>query len=348
MNKHLQSILNLIQQGETLSAEQKTALLKSLKDADKELETTIFKLDKTEKAKTATTILLEETIEELEQKRKSIKAQNRELEVEAALEKIRSSSLAMHTSKELQEVVRSVFERLNELQIELNTAIVITFNADSKDSVWWLLNKKNKEYSRIIIKYAEFPFLKELFKARAQGDKLVSGQYSKKEKNDLFNYFFEYSDFRYTPDDEKKYILGSEDFTFAVAVEKNIAIHFTRYSNKIFSAEENEIFKRFAKVFDQSYTRFLDLQNAEAQARESQVQLGLERVRARTMAMQKSDELQDAAIILFQQIKSLGVETGSCGFNTWNKDEKAATVWMSSAEGGLQAPFKMPHTESEI
>ena len=51
--------------------------------------------------------------------------------------------------------------------------------------------------------------------------------------------------------------------------------------------EAHDIFKRFAKVFEQTYTRFLDLQKAEAQARESQIQLALERVRARTMAMQK-------------------------------------------------------------
>jgi signal transduction histidine kinase len=105
---------------------------------------------------------------------------------------------------------------------------------------------------------------------------------------------------------------------------------------------------RFAKVFQQTYTRFLDLQKAEAQARESQIQLALERVRARTMAMQHSEELQDAAIILFQQLKNLNVETGSCGFNIWDKNEKQATVWMSSPEGGLQVPFRLPHTQSEI
>ena len=53
------------------------------------------------------------------------------------------------------------------------------------------------------------------------------------------------------------------------------------------------ILKRFAKVFEQTYTRFLDLQKAEAQAREAQIELGLERVRARAMAMQKSDELKE-------------------------------------------------------
>ena len=38
--------------------------------------------------------------------------------------------------------------------------------------------------------------------------------------------------------------------------------------------------KRFGKVFEQTYTRFLDLQKAEAQAREAQIEAALERVRS--------------------------------------------------------------------
>ena len=65
MNQHLQSILNIIQQDDSLTVEEKNAIAKSLKDADKELEITLFKLDRTEKVKKTTAILLEETIAEL-------------------------------------------------------------------------------------------------------------------------------------------------------------------------------------------------------------------------------------------------------------------------------------------
>ena len=62
MNQHLQYITTLLLQNETLSAEQKATISQSLKDADKELEITAFKLDRTEKVKRTTAILLEETI----------------------------------------------------------------------------------------------------------------------------------------------------------------------------------------------------------------------------------------------------------------------------------------------
>ena len=80
-----------------------------------------------------------------------------------------------------------------------------------------------------------------------------------------------------------------------------------------------DILSRFGKVFDLTYTRFNDLKQAEAQVRESQIQLALERVRARTMAMQHSDELKEAAALLFQQVKALGVPAYSCGYNIWEK-----------------------------
>ena len=55
MNQKLQKILEVIQQSEKLDAEQKGKLLQAVKDADKELEITAFKLERTEKVKKTTT-----------------------------------------------------------------------------------------------------------------------------------------------------------------------------------------------------------------------------------------------------------------------------------------------------
>jgi signal transduction histidine kinase len=72
MDKNLQSILNILQQYPDMSADQKDIVLTNLKSVDKELQILAFKLDRTEKVKRTTAILLEETIEELELKRKAI------------------------------------------------------------------------------------------------------------------------------------------------------------------------------------------------------------------------------------------------------------------------------------
>ena len=64
MNKDIQSITVLVEQSKNMSDEEKNSMLLLLKKANKELELTAFKLERTEKVKYTTGILLEETIEE--------------------------------------------------------------------------------------------------------------------------------------------------------------------------------------------------------------------------------------------------------------------------------------------
>jgi len=84
MDKNLETVTDLIQQDPNMSAEQKESALKALKVADKELQILSFKLDRTEKVKRTTAILLEETIEELEQKRKAVEEALTELKATQA------------------------------------------------------------------------------------------------------------------------------------------------------------------------------------------------------------------------------------------------------------------------
>src|ERR1700729_2133034 len=118
MNKDLQSILDFIQQSDHLNDEEKKSISKSLKDADKELEITSFKLDRTEEVKKTTAILLEETIEELEQKRKAVEAQNKELEIESSLERVRTVAMSMNRPDDMLHVCQTIGEQLDLLKVK--------------------------------------------------------------------------------------------------------------------------------------------------------------------------------------------------------------------------------------
>ncbi len=272
-------------------------------------------------------------------------AQAREAKIEAALEKVRSRSLGMHKSDELKEVVQSVFERLNELHIEFYTAIIYIFTEGSRDTLWWLVNKINQQHSRILIKYADLPYFRHLCAAKENRKESFSARYSGEEKKEFYKYLLEETDFKYIPEEQKTFLMESEYATMSAAITKNIGIHITRYTEKLFSEEDNEIIKRFARVFDQAYTRFLDLQKAEAQAREAKIEAALEKVRSRTMAMQHSEELSDAASLLFKQIADLGTRQWSSGFDIWNANEVSAVAWMSNPDGSMGKPFIVPYTE---
>ena len=93
-----------------------------------------------------------------------------------------------------------------------------------------------------------------------------------------------------------------------------------------FPEEAKTVMKRFAGVFDLTYKRFLDLQKAEANAREAQIEAGLERVRARTMAMHSSDDVSAATATMFSELEKLGIQNLRGGITIIRPDQ-TQEVW---------------------
>ena len=99
MNQQLQTILDIVQQNENLTADEKTTLIKAVKKVDSDLTISEFKLERTEKVKRTTSILLEETIEELEQKRKAIEETNTALK--QSLENLKATQSQLIQSEKM-------------------------------------------------------------------------------------------------------------------------------------------------------------------------------------------------------------------------------------------------------
>lgn len=99
MNSKHQAILDLIESKLQLSEDEKAVAIKLVKDADKALTISEFKLERTEKVKRTTGILLEETIEELEQKRKAVEESNKALQ--KSLEDLKAAQAQLIQSEKM-------------------------------------------------------------------------------------------------------------------------------------------------------------------------------------------------------------------------------------------------------
>ena len=340
MNQYLKTIQDLLQQNEKLPEADKEAIIKSITDADKQWSITDFKLDRTEKVKKTTAILLEETIEELEQKRKAVEAQNRELEIESSLERVRAVAMGMRKPDDLLDICEILYTELLALGFsDLRNAMINIYN-DDKNSFLNYDYAVNTGKTVTVMPYNFHPLI----------EKQVS--ITKKAKDAFFEFSFtgnELKNFRELrknngeQDDAKLEITDALHYYFYSIGTGSIGI--STYSP--ISEEKLKLLKRFRNVFILSYQRYADIRQAEAQARESQIQLALERIRARTMAMQRSDELIDAAEVLFKQLEAFGVHPWGCACQLWEENMKAVTSW-TFTKGFRIPPFRMPVTEDPL
>jgi signal transduction histidine kinase/ketosteroid isomerase-like protein len=273
-------------------------------------------------------------------------AQAREAQIELGLERVRARAMAMQKSDELRELIGTVFTELTKLDLVLTRCLIMIYDFKTKGSTWWMANSEApSDPIGLYIKYHEYPpyaaYINAWQERKNKWQYILQGT----DKKDWDDFLFTETELSQLPDfviDGMK----APDLVYLNASFNNFG-NLTLASLQPLSDEHFDILLRFAKVFDLTYTRFNDLQKAEAQAREAEIELALERVRARTMAMQKSDELPGAATLLFNQIQSLGMPAFAAGYCIWEKDKQAITLWMSS-EGVLQPPFKAPTTEDEL
>ncbi len=272
--------------------------------------------------------------------------QAREAKIEAALEKVRSSSLAMHHSKELNEVVTVLFEKLKELNFLVNegAAIILTFTENSKDHIEWIADPTQSYSMSFKIPYSHHSMSSDLINAKESGAEFFSRLYSFEEKNAYFNYLFQHTDYRHLSDDVKKVMLESEHMGFSVAFKKNSAILIPTNIGKLLTDEQKEILKRFTKVFEQSYTRFLDLQKAEAQAREAQIEVALENVRSASLAMHHSNQLKTVAAVMFKKLMELGLTLSGAFIFLFDKKTRDIQLWIATTTLSEPSEISIPFT----
>ncbi|MFZ9388315.1 MAG: ATP-binding protein [Chitinophagaceae bacterium] len=270
-------------------------------------------------------------------------AQAKEAKLESALERVRSRSLAMHHSSELSSVVDTLLREFTNLEFSLTFCIINLIDEQDRSNTVWAANPETgKDPESYYMKFEDYPFHHAMWDAWKSQKKHFIYTIEGEEKKIYDEYLFTKTEFRRFPKHVqdankalKRYVAGFTFFKYSGLQ--------TVSENQI-SEEELKILERFGRVFEQSYTRFLDLKKAEAQAREAQIEAALEKVRSRTMGMQHSEELMEAANLLFRQVEGLGVPVFGCGFNIWDEDRKFTTAWMSGKDR-IQAPFKVSSSE---
>jgi signal transduction histidine kinase len=286
-----------------------------------------------------------EELEKLvQEKTKDLITKNRELEIEAALERVRSSTMAMLKSDDLLKIIVVVKDQLINLGFSFDDVGFGSMPDEGGLEVWMAVKARDfaiKESAP----HSGNMFEQGIRGAHKNNTTFLTDVLPQQEMNDWLLHLVNKAGVKFPPE-ILNYLLNKPGFARSVAMLQGIFMYIGNYSALPYTDKENEIFKRFAAVFEQSYIRFLDLQKAEAQARESQIEAALERVRSRTMAMHKSTELNDAAELLYQELTKLGIEKLTCGY-TLLDDAGRGTCYMANPQGNFSwEPFYLDHLGS--
>ncbi|MBT8382573.1 MAG: nuclear transport factor 2 family protein [Ignavibacteria bacterium] len=251
-------------------------------------------------------------------------AQAREAQIEAALERVRSRSMGMQKSEELKEVIQLVYEQFVHLKINVDHAGFVVDYTPKGDWHFWIADEQDIP-SKITHPYFESVWANQFNESKEKGEDFFATNLNFEEKNKFYNELLSY-----VPglqEASKDFYLGCPGLAISTVLLENVGLYIENFSGVSYSDEENKILVRFGKVFQQTYTRFLDLQKAEAQAREAQIEAALERVRSRSMAMYHSEELKEVVAQLFEGVDELGFDATVCNVSLINKENNTTDVW---------------------
>jgi signal transduction histidine kinase len=260
-------------------------------------------------------------------------AQSREVEIELALEKVRSHSMGMQKSEELKDVIKIVNQQLTHLKIKLDHAGFVVDYTPKGDWHFWIADELDVP-SKITHPYFESVWATQFNEAKEKDADIFVTQLNFEEKNKFYNELLSY--IPGLPKASKDFYLSCPGLAATTVLFNNVSLYIENFSGTPYSEEENKILMRFGKVFQQTYTRFLDLQKAEAQAREARIEASLERVRSKTMAMHNSQDVGDTVATMFGEFVNLGIHTNRCGILIFSQQD-TAEVWTAKSNNENKA-----------
>ena len=125
---------------------------------------------------------------------------------------------------------------------------------------------------------------------------------------------------------------------------ENVGLYIENFSGTPYTNDENDILMRFGKVFQQTYTRFLDLQKAEALARETVQRASVDRIRADIASMRTTSDLERITPLIWNELTTIGVPFIRCGVFIMDEEQQQVNTFLSTPEGkGVAASFHLPY-----
>jgi hypothetical protein len=253
-----------------------------------------------------------------------LQRKGRELEVETALDNVRLRAGAMRSSSELSESSSVLFQQLNRLGINVLRTAVGIFDDPNEAMELWVTSYSDRGEMIQMLSYFSLhihPVFKNVIPSRLENKPYAFTELS---GNEVRSYYQLMSTYLSVP---RQQVFNTTEYFYSFFFSGGTINVVT---NQGLTGEQCQTMIRFAQVFGLIYTRFLDLQKAEANAREAQIESALERVRARAQAMQQPEELKNVTQTFRKEMGVLGEdELETCLIYIYDKKISKSECWFA-------------------
>jgi len=259
---------------------------------------------------------------------------NRELTVEAALDRVRGRALSMEQSEEILEVSKVLAKEFEDLGLPITySAIVIVDEDQDTQENWITTGGSTQRYSASLKEVLErIPSAKTSWEARSNGEPYCVTEFTREE---WMEQFLTVSEVFGVPQEKADAI---RDRISEMEGRVQHVVFFSSGSINLNSAQrltdaELGTAKRFAEVFGFAYNRFLELKTAESQARGSARRAAVDRIRAEVTAMRNSDDLVEVVAEVNREMVGAGVKYDACAIQIVVESLGTATFYWMLADG---------------
>ncbi|WP_428235914.1 ATP-binding protein [Gracilimonas sp.] len=258
---------------------------------------------------------------------------NKELEIEAASERMRAVAMGMQKPDDIMLVISTLRKCLADLQVDSLAVVILIDNEDGTMTQWDITEIEKGELKLFQI-HMDLKLVP-----------TIAGYYENAEKQSFVIY--EITGEKLNKLAQELQIIDKQNGQiFQQAIKDGVISKFfpvvKKFSHGFLEIDFNKkppqeietIATKMGNAFEQSYIRFLDLQKAEQQTYESKVEASLERVRGIAAAMNHSDDLRQIAEAMFKEMEMLKINPLRYGLGMINGETKEAEIWASNVDDG--------------
>ncbi|SDC87534.1 His Kinase A (phospho-acceptor) domain-containing protein [Algoriphagus faecimaris] len=268
MNTNIQAILDLISNPDKFTEEELAQISRMAKAIERDISIVEFKLDRSEKMRRTTSILLEETIEELDKKRQAVEKLALISSRQASLERIRAEIASMRKAEDLEEISPLIWEELNNMQVPFIRCGVFILD-EEKQVVHIFLNTPTQESIAVL----HIPL---------EGTALTKAVHQAWKNQEVYTENWKEEDFNlWVQTLAKKGLINSTETYQAGDAPVNLELHFIPFKQGMLyignteklSPENLELSRSLADNFSVAYDRYEDFTKLEVAKKNVEIAL---------------------------------------------------------------------------